>query len=273
MGTSEVMDVGEVVQDSIEEIRNKVEEARLWKLEITQALSREQRWRTEAIRAYSVYTPESQNSNSFNIFWSNTETLSQAVFNSLPSPVVKRRYDDADPLGKASALTLQRAISFSINTPTCDLKELGKKDVLAMLISGRALSRLRYIPITVEEDCEAEEKSESKKESTNEYFSMEHSENFLRLDWEQIQVDRVQWDDLILGPAKTWEDMPWIGFRLKLKKKAVEEYFENSELTKNLPYNLSILADLDKDSNAENEKEKQSGKATEIWEIWDKEKR
>ena len=207
MEVNDVIDTGEVVQDSIEELRSKVDEARLWKLEITQALAREQKWRTEAIRAYSVYTPESQNSNAFNIFWSNTETLSQAVFNSLPSPVVKRRYDDADPIGKAAAITLQRAIAFSINTPTCNLKEIGKKDVLSMLIPGRALSRLRYIPITVEEDCVAEERSESPKESTNEYFSMEHSGNFLRLDWEQIQIDRVQWDDLILGPAKTWKDL------------------------------------------------------------------
>ena len=112
MEVNDVIDTGEVVQDSIEELRSKVDEAKLWKLEITQALAREQKWRTEAIRAYSVYTPESQNSNAFNIFWSNTETLSQAVFNSLPSPVVKRRYDDADPIGKAAAITLQRAIAF-----------------------------------------------------------------------------------------------------------------------------------------------------------------
>src|ERR1700676_2436684 len=116
--------------------------ARRWKLELKLADKRESAWRGKAKTIYGLYTPETPVSNSFNILWPNTETLRQSVYNSLPQPMVRRRYSDEDPLGKAVGDVLTRSLEFAQDT--YDFDGILKGDVLSMLLCGRALSRVRY---------------------------------------------------------------------------------------------------------------------------------
>ena len=118
--------------------------ARRWKLELKLADKREAEWRKTAANIYKQYTPESPKANSFNILWTNTETLRQSVYNSLPQPDVRRRYSDDDELGKSVSEVLTRALEFAQDT--YDFDGVLQKDVLAMLLPGRAVSRVRYMP-------------------------------------------------------------------------------------------------------------------------------
>jgi hypothetical protein len=68
--------------------------ARRWKTELKLADQRELKWREKAKAVLKLYTPEDPGANSYNILWPNTETLRQAVYNSLPQPDVRRRYAD-----------------------------------------------------------------------------------------------------------------------------------------------------------------------------------
>ncbi len=102
--------------------------ARRWKLELKLADKRESNWRKRASDIYKLYTPETPATNSFNILWTNTETLRQSVYNSLPQPDVRRRYQDDDKLGKAVGEVLTRALEFSQDT--YDFDGLLQKDVL-----------------------------------------------------------------------------------------------------------------------------------------------
>src|SRR4051812_17481484 len=52
---------------------------------------------------------------SFNIFHSNVETMIPALYNSTPSPDVRRRYGDDDKVGKAVADLLERALSYAVD--------------------------------------------------------------------------------------------------------------------------------------------------------------
>ena len=76
--------------------------ARRWKLELKLADKRESNWRKKVAEIYRTYTPETPANNSFNILWTNTETLRQSVYNSMPQPDARRRYNDDDPLGPRS---------------------------------------------------------------------------------------------------------------------------------------------------------------------------
>src|SRR4051812_38546719 len=91
-------------------------EARRWKLELKLADKRESGWRRKAGEIYKLYTPDAPAANSFNILWTNTETLRQAVYNSLPQPDARRRYNDEDPLGKAVGEVMTRALEFAQDT-------------------------------------------------------------------------------------------------------------------------------------------------------------
>ncbi len=118
--------------------------ARRWKLELKLAGKREEAWRKKARDVCELYTPDNPVANSFNILWANTETLRQAVYNSLPQPQVRRRYNDEDMVGQAVSQVLQRSLEFC--QEAYDFDGVIKGDVLAMLLPGRAVSRVRYVP-------------------------------------------------------------------------------------------------------------------------------
>lgn len=235
-------------------------EARRWKLEIKLADKRESAWRKKAGEIYKKYTPEVPETNSYNILWPNTETLRQAVYNSLPQPDARRRYQDADPLGKAVGEVLTRALEFSQDT--YDFDAVLKGDVLDMLLPGRAVSRVRYVPdirTIGSEETEDAEKDAGTDEETQE------NESYEEIEWEQVICERVQFDDFrILCAAKTWDEVTAIGFRHRFTRDDCIEKF-GEEIGKAIP--LDAVEDEDvKRSNVAD-----LFKTAEVWEIWCKE--
>jgi hypothetical protein len=222
--------------------------ARRWKLELKLADKRESTWRKKAAEIYKKYTPESPETNSFNILWTNTETLRQSVYNSLPQPDVRRRYQDEDPLGKAVSEVLTRALEFAQDT--YDFDAVLQDDVLCMLLAGRTVSRVRYVPDIHSEPGEAKEGGAS--------------EPYESIAWEQVICERVQYDDFrILGPAKCWNDVPAIAFRHRMTRDDCIEKF-GEEIGK------AITLDAADDEDIKNDTSADLFKTAEIWEIWDK---
>ena len=75
--------------------------AEKWIDRITSALEREKPWRDDVkktLRRYSLKNDagETENKGKFNILWSNTEVLRQAVYNKQPQPDV-RQVEDQRP--------------------------------------------------------------------------------------------------------------------------------------------------------------------------------
>lgn len=223
--------------------------ARRWKLELKLADKRESSWRKKAAEIYRLYTPDSPAANSFNILWTNTETLRQSVYNSLPQPDVRRRYQDGDPLGKAVAEVMTRALEFSQDT--YDFDAVLKNDVLAMLLPGRAVSRVRYVPDIAEVPAE-----EGK------------TDGYEEISWEQVICERVQWDDFrILCAAKCWDEVNAIGFRHRLTRDDCIDKF-GEEIGQEIPLDSVDDEDVKKSKDVAD-----LFKTAEVWEIWDKEKK
>jgi len=229
--------------------------ARRWKLELKLADKRESAWRQKAMDIYRQYAPETPAANSFNILWTNTETLRQSVYNSLPQPDVRRRYQDEDPLGKAVGEVLTRALEFSQDS--YDFDAVLKGDVLSMLLPGRAVSRVLYVPDIRTEGEETEGDDD-----------LQESEAYEEIEWEQVVCQRVQWDDFrILCPAKTWDEVTAIGFRHRLTRDDCIEKF-GEEVGKKIPL------DEAEDEDVKSSKDTQDlFKTAEVWEIWDKEEK
>lgn len=229
--------------------------ARRWKLELKLADKRESAWRSKVKDIYKTYCPENPAANSFNILWSNTETLRQSVYNSIPSPNVRRRYQDEDKIGKQVSEVLNRALVFSQDT--YDFDGVIKGDVLAMLLPGRAVSRVRYVP---------DIRSIGGEDSTIDDDSQE-SEAYEEIAWEQVITERVQWDDFRISAGKTWEEVCWIAFRHRFTREDCEEKF-GEEIGKAIP--------LDSVDDDDVKKSKDTGdlfKTAEVWEIWDKDEK
>lgn len=88
---------------------------RKWKNELHLAEQRFKKWWKEADTYYDLYEAESDRPNSYNILWSNTEVLRPALYNSTPTPDVRRRFRDEDALGKVVSKVLQRALDYTVD--------------------------------------------------------------------------------------------------------------------------------------------------------------
>lgn len=236
-----------------------------WLLEIKLADKRESEWRKKGEKVWDRYRQKQAKRHSFNILWANTETLRPAVYNSLPKPDVRRRFKDADPLGKAVSEVLSRSLEYGLDTT--DFDSVIKSCVLDMLLPGRGVARVRYVPslqqvgVTQDTHVEGNEQHDAGGEA------LEGDEE--ELEWEQSPPEHVQWDDFrVLCPAKEWCEVSAIGFRHKMTREGLEDKFGD------VGAKVQLNATDDEDVKAmKDESLQETFKTAEVWEIWDKDKK
>lgn len=242
--------------------KNQAGVVKRWLLELKLADKRESDWRKKAESVWKRYRQKDAKRNSFNILWSNTETLRPAVYNSLPKPDVRRRFKDADPLGKAVSEVLSRSLEYGLDVT--DFDSHIKACVLDMLLPGRGVARVRYVPsfaqVGVSEETHVEENEQH--EEGGEALEGDSEE----LEWEQTPIEHVQWDDFRISAGKEWGEVCWIAFRHRLTRDELVEQF-GDEIGK-----LVQLDNADDDDvKAEQDQSvKDAFKTAEVWEIWDK---
>jgi hypothetical protein len=228
------------------EPRNDPEFVRSWLEAIEVASKEEKDWRETGDKAVNVFRSRSDKGDgqkrerTFNILHANVETIVPALYNSLPVPDIRRRFNDDDPVGREISELIERCISFSIDN--YDFDSHMRAAVMDMELPGRGLSRVRYVP----------------------YFD-EANENKV---YEEVICEHVPWKRFRRGPAQMWTDVPWVAFELFLTRE---------ELRRLAP---DVADDVDLDCNADGYVEKGDGqnvpdiyKRAHAWEIWDKESR
>lgn len=220
---------------------------RRWLLELSLAEKRHKDWSNQAKKILERYRSTKTKKNSFNILWANTEVLRPAIYNSVPKPDVRRRFKDADPIGKAVSEMLGRALEYALDA--YDFDGLLKLTALDMLLVGRGVDRVRYLPTINTVDNGTETPDET-------------------LEYEQVVCDHVQWDDFRHGPGKTWDQITWVAFRHRLTRKEATEKF--GDLGKTLK--LDSSAD-DSVNNMADAATADLFKTAEVWEIWDKDEK
>jgi hypothetical protein len=227
-----------------------------WVLELNLASKEERDWLKTGERIYERYRGTKAKKNSFNILWSNTETLRQAVYNTLPKPDVRRRFRDADPVAKVVSTAIERCADYAMDV--YDFDHVLKQDLLDMLLPGRGVSRVKYVPDLEEMELDASQESEREGDKTEEQEPME------RIAYEMVMCEHVQYDDFRHGPGKTWDEVRWIAFRHRFSQDAGIEKFGDG--FKNVQMD-----------DAAGEEIKKAGvqvadlfKTAEVWEIWNK---
>lgn len=230
-----------------------VDVVKRWNLELSIAGRLEKEWVKTGESIVERYRGTKQKKNSFNILWSNTETLSQSIYNTLPKPDVRRRYRDADPVAKVVSDVLERAIDYSMDV--YDFDQVLRLDVADMLLPGRGVSRVKYVPDFADIEADASQAEDPKAEAV---------EPAQKLVDERVVCEHVHWKDFRHGPGKTWDEVRWVAFRHKMSKVAGVEMFG------------AIFNQVTLDAVADEEvKKEEKGvgalfKTAEVWEIWDK---
>ena len=245
-----------------------------WTDELQQALAREKTWRTVSAKLVDVYESGAEaKAHPYNILFSNTETLSPALYNQTPRPVVKPRFVQKDnALTRLAALMGQRILQHGLDNGDPDspeFDELMRVSVTESLVPGRGLMRVRYNAI-FKSGVEAESGAEGEEEAEAGADGGVESES--------CRFEPVAWDDFLHGFAKTWQAVPWVAFR---------HYMTQEDMKENFPDRVKA-ADPAKDTDGNDEGDaatslnalfantatgkegEEDNTYTVVWEVWDK---
>lgn len=214
---------------------------RRWLAEWTLADRDERDWRKEATDLYAMYEGGKKKAHAFNVLWANTELLLPAVYNSMPQPDVRRRFRDADPIGKGVSAVLERALATSVDV--YDFDHEAESFVLDMLLTGRGVLRVKYQPS----------------------FDPTNADKLLA---EQVECECVQWDRFRRGPGKRWAEVPWVGFSDDYTQEMAEEAFGPEVAAK-----LTYVEGKDAREATEDVATRSVFKTCEVLQLWDRDRR
>lgn len=290
--------IAEMEQDSKGVVRR-------WLAELQLADAAEEDWRKEAKGIVEVYSGKDGEGSSFNILYSNTETLQPSVYNSTPRPDVRRRFRDADPIGKFASRVLERALSYQIDDYDFDTEMV---DVVQdVLLPGRGLARIKFEPhfvrvtpngmqpappagafvpppMPVEQSTDAPVAGNNPAPPSQEGGApaagapgqqvAPTDDSYERLAGQSAQCEHVQWDRFRRGPGKRWNDVTWVSFEHDFTYEMAVEKF-GPETANALKYTEVENSDgLGKGDSAQDRKDiKAMFSVCKVYEIWDKDQR
>ena len=223
-----------------------------WLDEITTAKKREKTYRTDGRRIVDIYSGYSPDVIPFNILFSNTETLLPALYSAIPRPIVRRRFKDEDPLGKAASEAGQRVLEFLLDTNIDGYETFDaavRVATLDALLPGRGITAVKYDAEILDVESPQEAESESYKQS------------------ELVCCDAIHWNRAYFGYAKKWSKVPWIAYEEYIDREEAVRLFGESVTTK-IVFNKGEESSTE-DRTQLNEDKGQRETAL-IYQIWDK---
>jgi hypothetical protein len=269
-------------------------EVAYWTAQISAAKKREESYRKRANRALKIYQLEEANTEAepetpFNILFSNTETLLPALYNEKPRPIVKRRFDNENPVAKFGSEALSRGISFQMDNPSSGYEGLHpmlENAVLSALVPGRGITRFSYDADITEYDKEPQVDVEDSDALADGDVDGQVPPNTEpqgdamaepaagagataappKVENETICSEIIDWDSILFGYAKRWDKVPWVAFEWKMTKKDVEKAFGGTWADK-LTY---ASAEDETSTDKKSEEQKRPEETARVWEIWHK---
>lgn len=230
----------------------------------------------------------------YNALWANVQILLPAFYGKTPVPVVERRFRDKDPVGRAAAQILERALRNEIEIN--GFTEAMEQSVSDYLLPGRGVVWVRYEPeiepgISLPPDPQTDLPGDQSLEKTkyvegpngkkraqlnpgpakpedspqNEEKLRETGDRVVR---ESVPVDYVPWADFVTLPtrARVWAEVTTVCKRVYMSKDQVKKRFGQT-IGRALP--------LQKDKRGETSETSSRmpglDDKAEVWECWSRE--
>lgn len=252
-----------------------------WLEELRIAEEWERPWRERAQVCIERYEGAAGHRRStFNILYSNVETIRPALYAKPPIPDVRRRRKAPNPIEREAADILERCLDYMIDSsPFSDEVNACLNDYL---LTGRGVMRVRYKPTIVRQMEPVFETPGP--EDVARYFTANMNEvepedvvttdagpmvQVEAVEFERADVEHVHWRDFRHQPAKTWRDVRWVAFRHEFTRTELEEAFGKAAAVNT---QLTVHAERKSDAHGGTQNPDLFIKA-EVWEIWDKTER
>lgn len=220
----------------LEEIQRK------WMDKIKAAEKREEEWCKAAEGAEKAFLCDETSEwigevPEFNILHSNIETIVPAIYNSGGKPDIRPRFNNADPAAKQAADLWERAILANIDDSRMDMEvEACAQDAF---LAGRGVVRVKFDADVMQQP--------GVDLMTGQPVMQDIVQN------ERVLYEVVSWRDYRQGPAKRWQDVPWVAYRHTITQEAMAG-LQDADLA-------TVQADPDRPAAD------QKGDVT-LWEIW-----
>jgi len=282
-----ILDMGEAETEAPSDFgKDPVGQHRRWMLEITLAEKETEKWFNRGKKIIKRYRDQEEMENrvvertatSYNILWSNIQTLQPALYSQTPKPQVERRFKDGDPLGRVASQVLERATSYAVQDDYFDPVMRAVRD--DYLLVGRGTAWIRYVPhfSNVREDIDPDSmqamgETDVGAEATGGEDIQEDEQGQFRmreeLDYEEVVCDYVYWEDFGHTPARRWDEVRAVWRKV---------YMNRDQLVDRFGAQVGNEIGLDYASHAakklleeEEGVRKEAFKKAEIYEIWSKE--
>ncbi len=215
---------------------------RYWRTEISLASKREESFRRAAKDVIKRYkgerggeTEKYHRAPSFNILYSNTETLKPSLYAKTPVPDIRQRWADVpNPVIKDTARVLERAVTYIMDV--YDFDACMNAVVSDYVLPGRGVVRVRYEPEVKDEI----------------------------LGYQKLCFEPVHWEDYRCGYGRNRDEVTWEAFRhCMTREEALKQFGDAARGLKmdSAPEGLEDREDAD------------ALKRVTIWEIWDRSKK
>ncbi|MBF0157490.1 MAG: hypothetical protein HQL57_09935 [Magnetococcales bacterium] len=275
-----------------------------WLLELSLADRQEADWRRRARETIARYRAEEQHQDAtFNILFTNVQTLAPALYSETPKADVRRRFHDQDVVGREASEIIERALAYVLEDQ--DFDGIMNAAVFDCLLCGRAVSRVRYRPhllpardldpesekilpalggggtpgggVIGEEDWNEPPMPPSPQvdsllrgEADRSLLPTLQDPGELELVFEEVEFEHVDWRDFRRGPGRRWDEVRWVAFRHFLTRDEGARLFPEFSAWEEIA--LDVTADGLGQGDQEG-LEADSFKRLTVWEFWDKEGR
>jgi hypothetical protein len=222
----------------------------------------------------------------FPMLWANTETLKPVVYARAPEPVVSRRFDDADPVGRVVCEILERALATSLELQDLDGRLRECRD--DYLLIGRGVPWERYVPThgpevvpepvalqVIGEGAEVDGPAYTDDDGNKYAKDAEgvtlgedgqsatyQAPAYRPVIYEESITDYVNWEDFGHGVARTWPEVPYVWRRVYLGRDELVKRF--GAVGKVVPLDWGPVQQGIRDVGAE------MARKAAVYEIWDK---
>jgi len=178
-----------------------------------------------------------------NLFHSNTKTITNMLYGKMPRIDVSRTDQTGnDDVARVAAEVMERVLRLDLADHGAEHDQIFKSVLQDRMLAGLGSARVRY-EANIEGDA---------------------------LKGESAPFDYYYWGDMLWGWARTFDALPWIGFRNYMTQDEVEERF-GKDVADGLTYEAREVA---AEKDGVNDPDQNSAwKQAEVWEIWDKGKK
>jgi hypothetical protein len=199
-----------------------------------------------------------------NLFNANVGTLIDMLYGQLPKAEVDRTFADSnDDVARVASTMLERVLNLDIAAHPQHYDSMLRCSLQDRLLPGLGVAKVRY-------EAEFEDVEIPAQMGVDPMgVPIELAPAFVdsQLVSEDSPTDYFHWQDVRWGWTRSFDDIPWIGFRSFMTKEQAEERF-GAKLAKKLDYKKQKVSDAD--IGTDEDKESTIQKAA-IWELWCKE--